>query len=42
MVAWSELPAEARAALTSPMTRLILNHAATTAMPRAKEVDHDL
>jgi len=40
--AWSELPAEARAALTSLMTRLILNHAATTAMPCAKEVDHDL
>jgi hypothetical protein len=38
--AWSELPAEARAALTSLMTRLILDHAATTATPRAKEVDH--
>jgi hypothetical protein len=24
------------------MTRLILDHAATTATPRAKEVDHDL
>ena len=41
--AWSELPAEARAALTSLMTQLILDHAATTATtPRAKEVDHDL
>jgi hypothetical protein len=24
------------------MTRLILDHAATTATPRAKEADHDL
>jgi hypothetical protein len=40
--AWSELPAEARAALTSLMTQLILNHAATTAMAPAKEVSHDL
>jgi len=40
--AWPELPAEARAALTSLMTRLILDHAATTATLRAKEVDHDL
>ena len=40
--AWRELPAEARTALTSLMTRLILDHAATTATPRAKEVDHDL
>ena len=40
--AWPELPAEARAALTSLMTRLILDHAAATATPRAKEVDHDL
>ena len=40
--AWPELPAEARAALTSLMTRLILDHAATTATPRAKEVGHDL
>ena len=40
--AWPELPAEARAALTSLMTRLILDHVATTATPRAKEVDHDL
>jgi hypothetical protein len=24
------------------MTRLILDHVATTATPRAKEVDHDL
>lgn len=40
--AWPELPAEARAALTSLMTRLILDHAATTATTRAKEADHDL
>ena len=40
--AWPELPAEARAALTSLMTQLILDHAAATATPRAKEVDHDL
>ena len=39
---WSELPAEARAALTSLMTQLILGHAATTAMPRTNEVSHDL
>ena len=39
--AWPELPAEARAALTM-MMRLILDHAATTATPRAKEVNHDL
>ena len=40
--AWLELPPEARAALTNLMTLLILDHAATTATPRAKEVDHDL
>ncbi|MGH6681598.1 MAG: hypothetical protein ACREDL_22295 [Bradyrhizobium sp.] len=43
--AWSELPAEAQAALTSLMTQLILDHAATTAttaMASAKEVSHDL
>jgi hypothetical protein len=40
--AWPELPAEARAALTDLMTQLILDHAATTATPRAKEVGHDL
>jgi hypothetical protein len=40
--AWLELPAEARAALTSLMMQLILDHAATTATPRAKEVSHDL
>ena len=40
--AWPELPAEARAVLTSLMTQLILDHAATTATPRAKEVSHDL
>ena len=40
--AWPELPAEARAVLTSLMTQLILDHAAMTAPPPAKEVDHDL
>ena len=40
--AWPELPAEARAALTSLMTQLILGHASTTAAPPAKEVGHDL
>jgi len=40
--AWPELPAEARAVLTSLMTQLILDHAATAAMPPAKEADHDL
>lgn len=40
--AWLELPAEARAALTSLMTQLILGHVAATASPRAKEVGHDL
>jgi hypothetical protein len=40
--AWPELPAEARAALTSLITQLILDHAAMTATPPAKEVDHDL
>jgi hypothetical protein len=40
--AWPELPAEARAALTNLMTQLILDHAATTATPPAKEVGHDL
>ena len=40
--AWPELPAEARAAVTSLMTQLMLYHAATMATPPAKEVDHDL
>lgn len=40
--AWLELPAEARATLTSLMTQLILDHAATTATPGAKEGGHDL
>ncbi|MGY3614224.1 hypothetical protein [Bradyrhizobium sp. USDA 10063] len=39
---WPDLPAEARSALTSLMTQLILDHAAMSATPRAKEVDHDL
>ena len=40
--AWPELPAEARAALTNLITQLILDHAATTATPPAKEIGHDL
>lgn len=40
--AWLELPAEARAALTSPMMQLIVDHTAMTATPPAKEVGHDL
>jgi hypothetical protein len=40
--AWPELPAEARAALMNLMTQLILEHAARTVTPRAKEVGHDL
>ena len=40
--AWPELPAEARAALTSLMTQLILDHAAMTATPPTKEAGHDL
>jgi hypothetical protein len=40
--AWPELPAQARAALTSLMTQLILDHAARTASSPAKEVGHDL
>ncbi|WP_247971096.1 hypothetical protein [Bradyrhizobium sp. 195] len=35
--AWPELLAEARAALTSLMTQLMLDHAAMTATPPAKE-----
>jgi hypothetical protein len=40
--AWPELPADARAALTSLMTQLILDHVVTTSTPPAKEVGHDL
>ena len=40
--AWPELPAEARAALTSLMAQLILEHAATTGTLPRKEVGHDL
>ena len=40
--AWPELPAEARAVLTSLMTQLILDHAARTAAPLAREAGHDL
>ena len=39
--AWPEQPAEARAAVTNLMTQLILDHAATKATPRSKEVGHD-
>jgi hypothetical protein len=40
--AWPELPAEVRAALTSLMTQLILDHAAMMGTPPAKEAGHDL
>ena len=39
---WPELPLEARAALTSLMTQLILHHAGKTATPPATETGHDL
>jgi len=39
---WPNLPAEARATLTSLMTQLILDHAARTAAPLAREAGHDL
>ncbi|MFK4492288.1 hypothetical protein [Bradyrhizobium sp. USDA 336] len=39
---WLDLSAEARAALTSLMMQLILDHAAMAATAPAKEVDHDL
>jgi hypothetical protein len=39
--AWPDLPAEARATLTSLMTQLILDHAARTATPLAREASHD-
>jgi hypothetical protein len=40
--AWPELPTEARATLTGLMTQLILDHAAKTATPSAREAGHDL
>ena len=40
--AWPELPLEAREALTSLMTQLILHHAGKTATPPARETGHDL
>ena len=40
--AWPELPLEARAALTSLMSQLILHHAGKTATPPARETGHDL
>jgi hypothetical protein len=39
---WSELTAQARAALTSLLIQLILGHVATAATPRANEVDYNL
>ena len=39
---WPDLPAEARATLTSLMTQLILDHAARTAAALAREAGHDL
>jgi hypothetical protein len=39
---WPDLPEEAREALVSLMTRLILEHAGATATPTTKlEADHD-
>jgi acyl-CoA reductase-like NAD-dependent aldehyde dehydrogenase len=40
--AWPQLPAEARAALTSLMAQLILDHAGKAAAPPAREAGHDL
>ena len=40
--AWPDLPAEARATLTSLMTQFILDHAAKTATLLARESGHDL
>ena len=39
---WPELPLEARAALTSLMSQLILDHEAKAVRPPAKEASHDL
>jgi hypothetical protein len=38
---WPELPAEARATLTSLMAQLILDHAAKTTTPPTREAGHD-
>jgi hypothetical protein len=38
---WPELPAEARATLTSLMTQLILDHAKKTTTPPTRETGHD-
>ena len=38
---WPELPAKARAPLTSLMARLILDHAEKTATPPARETGYD-
>jgi hypothetical protein len=40
--AWLELPAETRAALTSLMARLILEHADKSRIRSTKEAGHDL
>ena len=39
---WSGLPAEAQAALTGLMTRLILDHADRSRIGSTTETDHDL
>ena len=40
--AWSVLPTDVQAALTSLMTRLILGHADATRIGSMTETDHDL
>lgn len=42
MPAWSMLPTDVQAALTSLMTRLILGHADATRIGSMTETDHDL
>ena len=40
--AWPDLPKEARAALTSLMTQLMLDHAGKIVAPCKREAGHDL
>jgi hypothetical protein len=42
MPAWSMLPSDVQAALTSLMTRLILEHADASRIGSMTETDHDL
>jgi hypothetical protein len=42
MPAWSMLPTDVQAALTSLMTRLILEHADASRIGSMTETDHDL